>query len=64
MIDAERPGPRRSEPGGRPVGGTGHIFTLYVASQEPSPPADDGAPVDQVTSLGFLRSDEDGPSGP
>ena len=49
---------------GRPLDGAGHIFTLYVASQEPGPPADDPAPGTPVATLGFLLGTEDGPSDP
>jgi hypothetical protein len=59
-----RSGPDRPEPHGRPSGGAGHVFTLYVASQDPGPGPDDEAATGPVTPLGFLRSGDEGPSGP
>ena len=65
MNDSPRPARRDSGPSEHPTGGAGHIFTLYVGSQDPSaPPPEDLAPGELLPPLGFLRSDEEGPSGP
>jgi hypothetical protein len=62
MIDERTRGEPPADGHGRPGGG-GHVFTLYVASQDPVPPPEDGPPTEPGTTLGFLRGDEARPSG-
>ena len=63
MSDTGRPVPDAPEGSGRPPGGTGHVFTLYVARQVPGPQPD-GRAAGEPAPLGFLRGDQEGPSGP
>jgi hypothetical protein len=62
VIDGRTRGEPPADGRGRPGGGGGHVFTLYVASQDPVPLPDDGPPTEPGTTLGFLRGDGAGPS--
>lgn len=65
MIDPGRRAAHRPAPRGRTDGGAGHVFTLYVAAQEPAPrPEGDRDHPSEPSSLGFLHTTDEGPSGP
>lgn len=55
--------PFQTDAYGRDSGGSGHVFTLYVANQDPGGAQQD-SPAVAAQPLAFLRSDEEGPSGP
>jgi hypothetical protein len=66
VIDPGRRTAHRPEPHDHTAGSTGDIFTLSVASQVPVTGSEGDPFTTAVGSrpLGFLRSDEEGLSGP